>query len=146
MRLKIVFVAAFLLLFTHLNADIDCDDLEIKQSSSSDSCSTCTQGASGTIEKTGSDSGRVCVFLCATHSYNVCDHSVLIGVGTDFDQDCYDVDSETSEITWYFSSDRDNWSSQSLAEIYLWDPCITCSVNKIPLMWETECYYCPGCE
>ena len=145
-RLLIIFLACITAVC--LIAALKCNDLEIECESTGQGCTSCYQWALGSVSKPTSDSGWLCLYICATHSYNICDQSIVLWVGSDWEDNCFNAPSGVSEINWYFESSREDWqdSSGSWAEIFMFVPCFNCSVNNVTPTWYSSCMYCEGCE
>jgi hypothetical protein len=147
--MKLLFALSLLLLMvsTALLADLRCTDVNVKWNSQGTSCSSCNQWAFGQVDKDGDDAGLLCLYLCSTHSYNVCEPTLTLWVGTDWGNHCYYVEREDSTVDWVLESNRDDWFDEvgAVAEIFMYLPCYSCRPKHATLLWNEDCYYCEGC-
>ena len=144
---------AFLLLLAivltaNVLADLQCGNLSIATTSSGLNCTACNQWAGGTVSKSGGDSGWLCVYACSTHSFDICEPSIVLWVGTEWNNNCFEVDSDVSTVNWTFQSKRSDWDDNrgSYAEIYIYVPCLNCTSKHVIVDWDSICPYCTDCQ
>ena len=148
MTKRLVVCILILALHAHVLATLKCGDLEIKKNAEGTNCTACMQWAFGQLDKSGDDAGWMCLFMCGRHSYNVCDQSIVLWVGTEWNYNCFEMDESTSSVSWSFQSGRMDWadSSGSWAEIFPGIPCNSCTVMSVRPTWTEPCYYCDSCD
>ena len=152
MALKATLTMIILALSASLLANLECSDLsfpEEEQPVVFSICSSCTQWASGKVEKDDTaGGGPLCLFISAADSYNVCDPTTILYLGSEWNEDCYTLGAADTSISWNFSSRREDWQAEegSWALLFLYVPCFTPATNNQLLEWTTICPYCPSCQ
>ncbi len=146
MRTKIIVTLLILGVSTGVVA-LQCRNLNIKLDAHDTTCSSCNQWATGRVVKEGSDDGLLCVYLCDKHSFNVCDNTMTLWVGTQWGFNCFDVPSDCSSVNWALESSRQDWqdSRGAWAEVYIYIPCFNCQERHVNAVWSRLCYYCDNC-
>ena len=147
MRTKILLALLILAVSTCVVASLNCSKLSITLDAHDSTCGSCNQWAAGRVVKNGSDYGLLCLYLCGKHSFNLCDHTLTLWVGSEWNFNCFNVPSNVSSVYWTLESDREDWDDGrgAYAELYIYIPCLNCEARHVTPTWTRMCPYCENC-
>ncbi len=145
--LRASLAAVLLLIGIPAGGDLTCNNLSIYSTDVDQSCQSCLQWCDGEVTKEGSESGWLCLYLYSPDTFNVCDHTITLWVGLDWNEYCFDVESDVSLVNWCLESERFDWDDPrgSWAKVYIYLPCLSPSTHYVTPVWSDPCDYCQDC-